>query len=74
MISLLGKEHENFWEELGLSRICGVVLGGLGWHLNLIHFPHERRICGWISAAMRRFFKIIAALDLPLNGGNSTWC
>ncbi|RVW28751.1 hypothetical protein CK203_089233 [Vitis vinifera] len=43
-----------FGRNWGLSGIFGVILGGSGRHFNVIQFPHERRIYGWISAAMRR--------------------
>ena len=74
MVMLLGESMKLFGRNWGLSGIFGVILGGSGRHFNVIQFPHERRIYGWISAAMRRFCKFIEKLDLPLNGGNFTWC
>ena len=70
--SVLSSLREDFWDELGATRVLG---GGGGGSFNVFRTPSECSKGGQISFSLRRFSIVIEDLglkDLPLQGSNFT--
>ena len=71
--SVLSSLREDFWDELGATRVLGGWGGGGAF--NVFRTPSECSKGGQISFSLRRFSIVIEDLglkDLPLQGSNFT--